>query len=140
MRKDKARNFDYLQSIAPAAITATTTGSEVSLVGVKDNVLILVDVGAISAADSSNYVTFTVTQATASGGSFSAAASGQYDTVDSWDRILNATTEGSAVYAMNFKPAKGYDYIKVVATETGTFNGIFGAHVLVDGRHQPEST
>ena len=136
---DMGRNIERAQSIAPAAITATTTGEEVDLSGVLD-CMILVDVGVISAADANNYMTFTVTQATATGGSFSAADSAQYGAIDSWDLVLNATTEGSQTYAFNFFPKADYPIIKVVATETSTFDGIFGATALFTKTTQPANS
>jgi hypothetical protein len=135
-RKDIARQFDYFTSCAYADRTATITGSEVNITGAKE-VLVLVYVVSNTTSDASNLFTFTVTEASATGGSFSAAASTAYDPVDSWDRLINATTE-TGLYAFNFKPTQ--PYIKVVATETGTAQVAFSAHVLITGIHQPEST
>jgi len=136
--KDYAVNFDRGDSIVPAAITATTTGSEITLAGITD-VWCVVQVGVIAAADASNLMTFTVTQCATTGGTFVAADAAQYGVADSWDRILNAVAEGSQSYAFNFYPKPGYGFIKLVATETGTFDGIFGGTFLKYGRHQPES-
>ena len=137
--KDLARNFDYSQSIDPASYTATKTGDEVDLTSV-DSALVVVNIGAVATADASNLFTFTLTQATASGGTFAAADSGQYDVVDSWDRLINATAEANDVKAFNFRPAKAKPYVKVVATETGTASAIFGATVIFTKTRQPAST
>lgn len=141
MGQDIARDFDYGLSIVPVDHTATVTGEEISLVGVLDPlVAVAVDVGAVAIADASNYFTFTVTQATATGGTFVAADSVQYDPVDDWDRIINATTEGSTYYVFNFRLKPNYDFIKVVATETATAQATFGAVVWKKKRHNPASS
>ena len=136
VRKDIARNLDSGQSINPASYTATVTGGEVSMVGKGQEVMIVIPKGAVATADGSNYFTFTVTQATASGGSFVAADSNQYDWVEG-DGVINATTEENGVMTANFRLKRGYDYLKIVATETGTAEAIFGALFLKPGRHNP---
>lgn len=136
MYKDIVKDYDYKVSIASASITATTTGSEIDLQGAID-VKVLIPVGIVTTADATHYFTFTVTQCATSGGSFTAAATTQYHVADSWDRVINATTEGSALYAFQFKPTKRY--MKVVATETSTGQAIFGAYVEFTKRHEPGS-
>jgi hypothetical protein len=137
--KDQAGQFDYSQSIDPADYTATKTGDEVDLTNaIEGSVMIVVNIGAVTTADATHYFTFTVTEASATGGSFSAADSTQYSTKDSWDRIVNATSEANAVKVFNFIPSE--PFIKVVATETGTAQALFGATVLFKKRHQPAST
>lgn len=126
--RDVTEQNTYIQSIAPAAITATTTGSAVDVTGY-EGVEIVVEAGVITAADASNYMTFTVTYTT-DDTNYTALDSGDYISPASWDRIINATTEGSATYRFGIKPSvANISKIKVVATETGTFNGIFGASV-----------
>jgi len=134
--KDLCHNFDYGLSIAGASITATTTGDAIDLNGITD-VMVLVSVGAVATADASNYQTFTVTECATAAGTYVAAGTSQYSTSDSWDRIINATTEENDIYAFNFFPTERY--IRVVATETGTTEAIFSANVIKYGRHQPES-
>jgi len=134
--KDLCHNFDYGLSIIGADHTATATGEEIDLLGITD-VMVLISVGNVAIADASNLFTFTVTECATSGGTFVAAGTTQYSTSDSWDRIINATTEEEDIYAFNFFPTKRY--IKVVATETGTAQAIFSANVIKYGRHQPES-
>ena len=134
--KDLCHNFDYGLSIIGADITATTTGEAIDLTGITD-VMVLISVGNVAIADASNLFTFTVTECATAAGTYVAADASQYDTSDSWDRIINATTEEETIYAFNFFPTSRY--MRVVATETGTFNGIIGAVVLKYGRHEPES-
>lgn len=125
-------NQSITASIAHAQITATTTGSAVTIVG--GPILIGVYVSAISAADASNYQTFTITQSN-DGSTYSAAtAASQY--VGSWDRLINATTETGWNY-FQFIPSAGYYSIKVVATETATTDITFSAHVQQGEIHQP---
>ena len=125
----------FTQSIAPADRTASVTGSEVDCSLCPVVATIRVNVGTVTLADSSNLFKFTVTQCATSGGSFTDADSSQYDPVSptgsttAWDRIINATTEGSKAYTFNFRMAADYPYIKVVATETGTAQAAFGACV-----------
>jgi hypothetical protein len=136
---DNARRFEKGLSIPPASYTATKTGSEVDISqSVDGSVWVVVNVGATATADGSNLFTFTVTSATASGGSFSAEASTAYDAVDSWDRIINATGEANTSYAFNLHPTK--PYIKVVATATGSPSVIFDSVVLFQKRHGPANT
>lgn len=140
IRKDIARNLDSGLSISPASITATTIGSEVGVVGKGPHtVLLVVAIGAVASADASNYQTFTVNQCTESGGTFVAADADQYDWVEG-DGIINATTEADSVMTLNFRLKPGYDYLKAIATETGTTEAIFGAVFLKPGRHNPVAT
>ena len=136
MRKDLASNLDSGISIVPAQYTATETGDEVSVVGKGQEVMIVIPIGAVAAADASNRFTFTVTQATSSGGSFTAADSGQYDWIEG-DGYINATTEADSVMTCNFYLKPTYDFLKIVATENGTADAIFGALFLKPGRHNP---
>ena len=143
MLKDLGRSLVVSQSIAPADHTATVTGSEVDCRKCPKRCVIQVTVGTATLADASNFFTFTVTQCATSGGTFTDADAGQYDFVaptgstTAWDGILNATTEGSAVYSFNFNMKRTYDYLKVVATETATAQVIFGANIIFESAVQP---
>lgn len=136
--QDLGRALSIFQSIAPASITATTTGSEVNCTGAQ-MAMVEISAGVISAADSSNYCTFSITECATTGGSFTAMAAGQQLGINGWDKVINATTEGSAIYRMNVVLSPGYPYIKVVGTETGTFSGIYGANVVFIGYKQPSA-
>lgn len=120
---------------AYAQVTATATGDEIQLTG--GAVLFIVHVHAVGAADASNYLLFTVNQATASGGTFAAADSSQYVT-NLWDRYINATTE-TGVKIFQFIPAATYDYVKLIATETGTADVTYSAVCLQGDLHAPVS-
>lgn len=136
--KDYAVNFDRGDSIVPADYTATETGDVITLLGITD-VWCVVQAGVVAIADASNLFTFTVTQCETVAGTYVAADASQYGVADSWDRIINLTTEGSRSYAFNFYPKPGFMFIRLVATETGTAQAIFGGTFLKYGRHQPES-
>lgn len=137
MFKDIVKNFDYTTAISPASYTSTQTSSAIDLRGVKE-VLVVVDVGAITTGAAENYFTFTVTD-----GATSAAAdavdSTQYRVADSWDRILNDedANEGRQTYAFQFLP--DVRYMKVVATATGSPSAVFGVTVLTTKRSGPAS-
>lgn len=115
--------------------TATQTGDEVALKG--GAVLVVVHVHAAGTADATHNFTFSVNQATASGGSFSAADSTQYVT-NLWDMKINATTE-TGVWIFQFIPVATYDYIKVIATEAGTADITYSASVIQSDVHLPTS-
>lgn len=138
--RDIARDFERTVSILPSATkTVTTTGEEVDCSGGLGLVYIDIAIGAVATADATNLFTFTVTQCATTGGTFTAAASGQYDWVDG-DGIINATTEANSVMALNFRLNGSYPFIKVVATETGTASAFFNAIVHVPKRSMPAST
>jgi hypothetical protein len=136
---DNAGRFARGQSIDPASYTATKTGDEIDLSDAVDgSVWVVVNVGAVTTADATNLFTFTVTSASATGGSFSPEDSTAYTTVNSWDRLINATTEENTSYAFNL--AHTNPFVKVVATETGAAEAIFGATVYYEKRHGPANT
>jgi hypothetical protein len=134
---DIARRFNWKQSIAPSSNASTVTGSEVDVTDAATMVTIVVNVGSVSAGDGSNYNTFTVTQATATGGSFGAPDADQYDLVNSWDGKINATGEANTIYLCNFRLKAGYPFIKVVMTKTGTQTIVYSATVFWEGNVKP---
>ena len=139
MNKDLVKNFDYTTAIEPAAYTTTQTSSAIDLRGVTE-VLVIVDVGAITTGEAGKYFTFTVTDGATSAAATAVAAT-QYRVADSWDRVLNDedANEGGQVYAFQFLPDSRY--MKVVATATGTTPSmVFGVSVLTKKRHGPASS
>lgn len=126
---DFARNLAAVQAIAPqATITATTTSAAIDLLdAVEGSIFVLVNAGVIATADSTNYFEFKVTEG-ATNAAADAVASTCYDPVASWDRLLNATTEGSATYKMNIRPTKRW--IKIVMAEEGTASAFATATVF----------
>lgn len=127
-RSDSVRCIKETNSIPISAYTATVTGAAVNIYGCGPSVGIVIRTGTISAADGSNFMTFTVLQGTTDAAA-DAVDSSQYDAANGWDKVINATTEGNATYRINFIVKPEYDWLKIVATETGTFNGTFGAWI-----------
>ena len=140
MRLDIARNLDSGISIPPASITTTQTGDAISLVGKGSSIMGVIMIGAIAAADATNFITFTVTQCKTSGGTYTPADSGQYDWVEGDDALINATAEADSIKTFNFRPKADYDYVKIVGTVTLTVEVIYGATFLKPGRHNPVAT
>lgn len=132
MNRDLGNNLMAFQSIAPASITATTTGSVVDLSGY-ESAMAVIGVGAVAAADATNYVTFKVQVGDESDGSDMADAT-MYAVKTSagatWDRLINATTEENQVYLIGFKTL-GKKYARVVGTETLTTTAIYGATIVM---------
>jgi len=139
MRQDIARNLDTGYSIPSASFTITETGDAVSLVGKGTSIMLLIPIGLVAVADSTNFITFTVTQCKTSDGTFVPADAIQYDWIEG-DGIINATTEGETCMTMNFRFKPGYDYIKAVGTVTSTVEAIYGAVFLKPGIHNPVAT
>jgi len=133
-------------SIKAASITATETGEIVDMLGAS-SVMVIVPVGAVATADASHYFTFTfVTGTDAALGDAAAIASGSYmgakdEDLNTWDRIINSTAEADTCYSFGVNIDKvGERWGRVLATETGTAEAIFGAIVvLCYNRHQPTS-
>lgn len=129
--KDLASLLDAKVSIAAAQYTATATGDEVDMLGF-ESATILVYPSAIATADASNLVTFTLTEATTTGGTFTAVDSGDYISSGGWDRLLNATGEAADVYIFGYKRSVvSKRFIKVVGTETGTTDATYSAVVVL---------
>ncbi len=132
---DQASSLDPVVSINSASITATTTGSAVSTEGCR-SLTVIIPVGAVATADASNLVTFTVTESV-DDSAYTALDSGDYISVIPnggsavWDRIINATSEQNACYSFGIKTTTAnVSSIKVVGTETGTTEAIYGAYVI----------
>ena len=139
MRQDIARNLDRGLSIYPASYTASKIGEAVSMVGKVDGVMVLIMIGAVAAADSTNFQTFTVYQCKTVDGTYTVADDVQMDWVEG-DGILNATGKADSCMTMNFRFKKDYAYARIYATQTLTTEAIFGATFLKSGRHNPVAT
>jgi hypothetical protein len=143
MQQFSNRNFGITAGWTLGQKTATTTGSEIDIT-FANKVVVAINVTAIGAADASNLLTFSCTQATATGGTFSAAASAQLVNKrlaagTAWDLLINATTETGWHY-FDFIPAAGYDFFKVVATETGTADVTCEVLCMVEKMNLPATT
>lgn len=127
---DLARDLTSTQILAPVTLSATTTTSAVDVTNAHGkNILIEIDIGVVSAADATNLMTFKITQSS-DASTYTDLPTAQYDVMASWDKIINATTEGSTKYRFNIQLSTGYYSIKLVGTETGTFSGHASASVI----------
>lgn len=127
---DFVNELTVYKSISPASITATTTGTAVDCYNAIECVAVI-PVGTVTTADADNYVTFTISESD-DNSSYAALDSTGYLQAEnmagtSWDRIINATTEGDNVYRFQFVPSKRY--VKIVGTETGTTSAVYGGFV-----------
>ena len=144
---DKDLNFLTLakSSIAPAAHTATTSSEVVVDCAEAESLTVIVPVGVVATADASNFFTFTVLMGDVADGSDATAVdSSAYLNPKSgagvlWDRVINATTEGSQVYQFGVKNLRSNRYAFVRATETETASAIFGAMILLGNRRHNEA-
>lgn len=141
---DLARSMVTTKSIDPAIQTDTVTGAEVDCFGTDRSVVVLIDAGALSGIDASNYFEFTVKQATALGGSYVDAEAWQYDPVavtggsTKWDMKIDDAGEAGEIYKLNFRLKGDYGALKVVGTKNGTpTSALFGALILFVPRTQP---
>lgn len=135
--EDIGRNLKISQAINIAAYTATTTSAAVDLDGVSFQSTILVNTGALSAADGTNYMALSVTQSTELAGTYTAVDADQIDLVNGWDGKIDALTDANKTYRMNLRIKPDYRYITVAMTETGTFDGVFGVQVVFFPCTQP---
>lgn len=130
-------NLDYAISIVHAQYTATTTGSEVTLIG--GPILIMVYASALAAASTNHQMDFTILQSDDGFSSSEAADSSQYLAGDDWDLALDDTGE-VGIHVFQYIPKPGFYSIKVLGTETGTFDGTLSAFVIQGAIHQPATS
>tara|TARA_Y100000310_G_scaffold337945_1_gene426300 strand:+ start:125 stop:541 length:417 start_codon:yes stop_codon:yes gene_type:complete len=124
MARNLLKNIDSRVAIVPTDWTATTTGSTIDRSGF-ESIVFVVHAGAETlGVDASNYVTFTIDEGDESDLSDAATAT-DVDTVDSWDKILNAVGETPGIYSVSYYGTKRY--CRIVGTETGTTQVIYGA-------------
>jgi hypothetical protein len=140
MYRDPLSNLDILESINLANYTATVAGSGKDTWGMLD-VLVYIPVGVVAAADATHFFTFSFSESDTEGGSYTAIASANIRTIDSWDYIINATTEAGNLHVVQLNRTKRW--VKVTATESagGAANANFGAYIVQPtDRHQPQSS
>ncbi len=125
-----------VKAINPATITATANGLSIDLQGFHQLMFVL-SIGAVSAADGSNYLTFTVEEAdddgTGAPGAFTAAADSTLRFLGSAP-VLNATTQANTVIKFGVSQIQKR-WIRLVYTETGTFSALFGAVAILGQAH-----
>jgi len=140
MYRDQIHNLDIAESINLQQHTATIVGTAIDSWGMLD-VLVYIPVGRVTAADATHYFTFSFTESDTTGGSYTAIASANIITIDSWDYIINDTAEAGAFHVVQLRRTKRW--LKVTSTESagGAADADFGAYVVQPtDRHQPQSS
>lgn len=138
MKRDLITKFEVGESLNLADITATTTGSAVDMLNHLD-ILCICAVGPVTTADASNYFTYSWTECATSAGTYTAVPAAQITTIDSWDKIVNATTEAGNIHVVQIEMTPGMRYLKCVATETGTAQATLGGTFFFTEKTQPAS-
>lgn len=115
-----------VKAVNPASITATANGLTVDTAGYHQLMFVL-DIGAISAADGSNYLTFTVEE---SDTDFSGTAVTDTNRILGSLPVINVSTQANTIIKFGIAQLTKR-YIRVVYTETGTFSAIFGVQAIL---------
>jgi hypothetical protein len=117
MRGDIKNHLDVATTIAPAAHTATATGSAVDLANY-DAAAVVLTVGAVA----NNAFSIEVQHSDQSGSGFTAVSD------DDLDGTEPGTLTASTVTIIGYHGIKRY--LRVVATDAGTGDAVFGVTVI----------
>lgn len=121
MQRDIYNNVSTVQSLAPAARTATANGASADMVGFHGGCLIQINAGAWT--DGSH--TFEV-QDSDDNSTFTAVAD-QF--IQGTEPVVDAAADGGQVYELGYIGAKRY--VRVVATvATATSGAVYGANIV----------
>ena len=93
----------------------------------------------MTTADATNFFTLSFTECATSGGTYTAVPAAPVTTMDSWDKLINATTEAAEMHLVQVRLTPGMRYIKAVFTETGTAQAELWATFFFKKIHQPAS-
>lgn len=132
--RDLGNNILPTTSIAPADRTASVNGTAVALKGYGEY-LALITAGALAIVDGSNYFTAKVQTGDQADGSDAAdiAATDYINPIDqtgaAWDYKLDAAGDANKSFQFGFVNSGNKKYARVVMTETGTAQQIFGATI-----------
>ena len=140
MYRDQIHNMDVAESIPLTQYTATETGTALDTWGMLD-VMVYIPIGRVAAADATHYFTFSFEESDTFGGVYTSVASANIINIDSWDMIINATTEKESFHPVQIRRTKRW--LKVIATESagGAADADFGAYIVQPtDRHQPQSS
>jgi len=136
--KDINAELLVMQSITAGATKTATTSSETCVdISGAESAMVVVHAGVVATADASNYFTITVlgNNDGVAGTGTALAATEYLDPKDgsgnTWDRLINATTEGSKTYQFGVKNSAGWRYLFVRATETGTASAFLSADIVL---------
>ncbi|WUI00212.1 hypothetical protein OHR68_43220 [Spirillospora sp. NBC_00431] len=125
MRGDIKNHIDVATTIAPAAYTATQNGTAVDLANY-DAAAVVLHVGAVA----NNAFSVEVQHSDQSGSGFTAVSD------DDLDGTEPATLTAATVTTIGYHGIKRY--LRVVATDAGTGDAVFGASVIrAHGRVKP---
>jgi len=138
MKRDLVTKFDYSLGIAPANYTATTTGTARDMINALDIVAIFT-LNDDTTVDATNFFTFSFTESATESGSYTAVPDAQFVTIDSWDKIWNASGEANAFHFGQVTLSAGMRWIKAVSTETAAAEGSFGVKLMWLDKTQPGS-
>lgn len=121
MRQDIKNHIDVVQTIEPAAYTATETGTDVDLANVNAAAVAII-VGAVTDSGFSFEVQEADDDGTGSPGTYAAVADTDLDGTEPTTAVASAVTE------IGYHGIKRW--LRVVATDTGTGNAVFGVAVI----------
>lgn len=125
MTTDIKNHLSVVQSIAPAAYTATATGTGVDLAGF-DAAAVQITVGAVA----NNAFSVEVQESDASGSGYTAVATADLDGTEP------ATLTAATTTLIGYHGIKRY--IRAVATDTAAGDAVFGVSVIRgNGRVKP---
>lgn len=126
--KDLYSNIKVAKAINPAALTGTSTPISVDRLGY-ESVLAVVQTGAMTTVDSSNYFEFTLVESD-DGTTFTDVADS--DVIGSTVNLIvkcDAAGDANGTFVLGYKGSKRY--VSVLATETGTSSIIAGATIVL---------
>lgn len=134
MNRENASSIETRLALTPAARTATVADAPIIDMRGYDSATFVVFAGAVTAADADNRMNFTLSEGDASNLSDGdAVAAGDFVGAP----VVDATADADSIIGtIVYKGSKRY--VRLVGTETGTFNAIVGAVVnLSHADHQP---
>jgi hypothetical protein len=122
---DTSRHKRKQISIPFATYTATKEGTARDCSGAGTAVEINILTGTLANASAANTMTFKITQSATESGSYTDADTAQYDKINSWNGLIDDNSVSDTFYSIVFLLKPGYRWLKIVATEAGTFNDPF---------------
>jgi hypothetical protein len=139
---DNAKKNGFLLALPTQAITGTVTSDPIDMNKVLYSTGYLkVTTGTVTTADADNYIKFTVEQCETSNGTYEAIADDYWSpgveiAADTpWDRKINDAAWDNKIFQVSF--INKYRYIKVIATETGAFDGTITAEIGYTPKVEP---
>lgn len=125
--KDLKNHIDPTIAIAPVSVTGATTGVTIDKQGA-ESVTFVVSLGAVAAADGSNYLTFTMQHGDASDMSDAATVSAS-DLLGEFVDVDDTGLAGSVLCTVGYRGTKRY--CRLMIAETGAASAIVGAVAIL---------